>query len=207
MILVTAVRKDLLAGYNALARTAGLKLLAVTPRPFILADLLARCRKIDPVPSGVPPEWSAVLLLGEAWAELTILHGRTVCFARSMVNDDTMEAEVRRSLAMFGSQPQGHTPQILYLFGKGASARCRNRLSEVAAAAGDRAARSWPGTTIQAQGVDCAAGVGLLSAWCEEKVPVNFVKPKEPKPPAPPTIGSGCWPAAVPWSSWPSSCC
>jgi hypothetical protein len=184
LILVTALRRDLLAGYNALAKAAGLKLLAVTPRPFILADLLARCRKIDSMPSGLPPEWSAVLLLGGSWAELTILHGRTVCFARSMVNDDGLEGEVRRSLAMFSSQAQGNSPQILYLFGKGATAQVQDRLGTVLGMPVTRPA-VLAKDDISVREVDSPAGVGLLAAWCDEKVAVNFAKPKEPKPPAP----------------------
>jgi hypothetical protein len=182
LILLTAMRKDLLAGYTALAKEAGLKLLAVTPRPFVLGDLLARCRKIDPVPAGPAHEWSAVLLLGGSWAELTILHEQTVCFARSMANDEAITSEVRRSLAMFATQVQGRSPQILYLFGQSATAELQDKLAE-----GLRIPVTRPAVLSgdDAGGVDSPAGVGLLAAWGAEKLAVNFAKPKEPKPPPP----------------------
>ena len=183
-ILATAVRKDLFAGYTSLAKAAGLKLLAVTPRPFVLADLLARCRKIDPVPSSPPPEWSAVLLLGQSWAELTILHGQTVCFARSMANDGAIDSEVHRSLVMFATQVQGHAPQILYLFGQTATSQAQESLARTLQIPVTRP-KVLADDDLSAGGVEYSSGIGLLTAWSGEKIAVNFVEPKEPKPPPP----------------------
>ena len=200
VLLATVVRKDLLAGYQALARAAGLKLQAVTPRPFVLADLLARCRKIDPLPSGVPPEWSAVLLLGQAWAELTILHGPTVCFARSMANDEMMESEVRRSVVMFGTQQQGHAPQILYLFGPvlPSSPPCRNASKSRCAFPSPCRACSAAGDQV-ADGAGSPAAVGLLSACARRSCRSISSSPKEPKPPVQGNQRTWLLAAAGPW--------
>jgi hypothetical protein len=91
-------------------------------------------------------------------------------------------AEVRRSLAMFATQ--GHAPQILYLFGKEATLPLQESLEKTLHMPVTRPT-FLAGDDVAAGGISCAAGVGLLSAWCAETVPVNFVKPKEPKPPAP----------------------
>jgi len=149
-----------------------------------MSDLLARSRDIDPIPSGAPTQWSAVLLLGQSWAELTILNGGTVCFARSLANDEAIESEVRRSLVMFATQPQVEPPKILYLFGQGATLQLQERLAKTLQIPVTRP-RVLSEDDAPAGGVECAAGAGLLEAWRQEKLAVNFVKPKEPKPPAP----------------------
>ena len=112
-----------------------------------------------------------------------MLHGTTVVFASSLSGDAAVDAEVRRSLVTFASQPQGQSPEVLYLFGDEVSAQveqlhktlnipvvCPRFLADADAIAKDTC---------------CPAGVGMLSAWAGEGVPVNFIAPKEPKLAAP----------------------
>ncbi len=185
-VLVAALRKDVLAAYQTLCKAAGLKLLAVTPRPFVLAHCLARARQIAGAAARTTPvpQWSAVVHLGENWGELTVLHGDAVIYARSLSGDADVAAEVRRSLATFVSQPQGQAPETLYLFGDDVAAQAESlqKALKIPVLCPQYLAES----DAVARDISCPAGVGLLCALAQESVPVNFAAPKEPKPPAPP---------------------
>lgn len=187
-ILVAALRKELVRAYQALCRAAGLKLLALTPRPFVLGHCLARSQKWAH-DGGPEAEWSAALLLGEASAELTVLHGHTVFFSRALSDEFAVDAEVRRSLALFAAQDQGQSPQVLYLIDQNASQDVNDLDARLQAALNIPVIRPRVlGPDDSAQGANVAAAVGLLTAWGEgeTRVQVNFADPKEPKPPPPP---------------------
>ena len=191
-ILVAALRKDLLLAYQALCRAAGLKLAALTPRSFVLGSCLARARKLASAGSRPPlaqPEWSAVLLQAESWAELTILKGGTVFFSRALADDVALDAEVRRSLTLFAAQAQGQFPQVLYLIDKSASVTPTELDQKLQASLSIPVVRPsiLAGDDPAIKDVNCAAAIGLLTAWGEGEAEtrINFAKPKEPKVVAP----------------------
>jgi Tfp pilus assembly PilM family ATPase len=184
------VRRNLVAGYQTLCKTAGLKLLALTPRPFGVAASLARVAGVTehtPAPQS-PEAVSAILTVAEGWAEFCIVRGATLLFARALPGGANLASEVRRNLAVYAGQPQvslaRDVVRALYVAGNGEQADLRERLQELLAIpvhpldpfAPDVGADLAPGNRAGFTGA-----VGLLQLWAPRQVaPVNFVHVKEP---------------------------
>src|SRR5262249_983186 len=113
---VIAVRKDIAAFYQALAKAAGLKLLTLTPRPFGLAGAVQQ----SPVKRGPDPTVAAVTITGQ-WAEFLILRGDHILYSRPLTLGMDIAALVRQNLAAFSNQGPGVSErdkvQGVYLFG------------------------------------------------------------------------------------------
>jgi len=188
--LAFAVRKEILAACRTACQAAGLKLAAITPRPFGIAASLMRAIKDGAV---TPPESAtsstAVLVRGDKWGELVILRAGHVAFTRSLTgqalnSEPALLGEIRRNLAVFAGQ-SNQPVQALFV-------------AEGESPGGGWSGRIQAGLTIPVQSFDPIAGVdadvspeargcfaglsGLayLRARSSE-LPINFVEPRQPK--------------------------
>src|SRR5207237_1276654 len=78
-----AARRDILAMIQTLCQAAGLKLHAVTPKLFGIADAVARAHQPEPSPL-TPKQLSAVLTIGHRWAELCFFKGNRLLQAQAL---------------------------------------------------------------------------------------------------------------------------
>jgi hypothetical protein len=176
--LAVILRRDIQAGLQQLCKAAGLKMLALVPRPFIMAGCLERAG----IPEGNKNS-VAVVLAGERWGELTIVQGSTLLFSRSLTGGSSLPTEVRRGLTVFANQPGAKSqpsPRALFLLGcNGSSTSFRETLGlpveELEVLSGNEEARTGGG-----QRGSVAACLGLLQAWSKKQVPINLARPKEP---------------------------
>jgi Tfp pilus assembly PilM family ATPase len=181
------VRRDLLRTYQTICQAAGLKLLALTPRPF---GTLACWRELaakglTPVPDGADTT-VAVLAVAERWAEFSVLHGEMVLFARALSPGAGLVGEVRRNLAVYSSQWPQYPLTALCVTGDAEQPALREQLQGMVSvplhsldpfAAAERGA-------VPAGGLGgFTAATGLLYREASRKpLSINFVRPKEPRP-------------------------
>lgn len=179
--LAVIVRKEVVHSLQGLCRGLGMKLLAVTPRPSAVIGALDRSRQ-GKVPVGAV---EALLTIGSRWADLGILRGQTLLFARSLGVGPTLAAEVKRSLTVFNASADLPV-QSLFVASEGDETALCGRLRELLGV---------PVETIDSFLADDAvkvdkarrgrftAAIGLLQRWADKPVlGINFVSPKEPKP-------------------------
>jgi len=191
--MVLVARREHLNAYQELCQAAGLKLVGATPRPFGLAasiDRLVGTTVLMPPPE--PGDGAVgVLAVAEGWAEFCVSRGGTLLQARSLVPGPSLAAEVRRSLAAYDGQATGQPVRAVYVAGAADNAALRERLHNLIEIpvhlldpfAGSEEPDQPP--------LDKRGGfvglVGLLYLrGTRTGLPVNFVHPKEPKPPADP---------------------
>jgi Tfp pilus assembly PilM family ATPase len=186
--LVLTVRRELLGGYQALCKAAGLKLLALTPRPFgTLACLRESLKKWEGNARDGSSAQAAVALLTPAdnWAEFCLVRDDTVVVARSLPAGPALAGEVRRNIAMYSAQSPRHTVSSLYLAGNGENGALQDSLQQLLAIP----VRSFDplidveGAALAGQDRGAFAGaVGLLRAQAAGRpLPINFVSPKQPR--------------------------
>jgi Tfp pilus assembly PilM family ATPase len=181
------MRRTAVARYQALCRAAGLKLAAVTPRPFGIAACLDRAAAGTQAPDS-PEAVSAVLTVAGGWAEFCIVRAGKLLFARSLAVSNNLAAEVRRNLAVYAGHTQTSLSRdvvrALYVAGSGEEAELRERLQGLLAIpvraldpfAPDGAVDVSPGSRAGFTGA-----AGLAHLWGQQrKAPINFVRVKEP---------------------------
>jgi Tfp pilus assembly PilM family ATPase len=191
--LVLTVRRELLSAYQTLCKSAGLKLLALTPRPFGTLACLRDSRKKrqeSGVSAGLPAGGSrqaAVALLTSAddWSEFCLVRDDTILVARSLPAGPALAAEVRRNIAVYTAQSPRHTVSALYLAGNGESSALQEELHT---ALGIPVRTFDPfldaeEAVLPAENRGAFAGaVGLLRAQAGgQPLPINFVSPKKPQ--------------------------
>jgi hypothetical protein len=189
--LSLVVRKDMVQALQTIARVAGLKLVAVTARPFGIAACYKHLAGATPqVPAPPSPDAVAgVLTVATGWAEFCAVRGHQLLFARSLAVGDGLLGEVRRNLAAYAGQPQLTFPrdavQALYVCGNGENAFLREQLLAtlgIPVYGLDPFAKE---ERIDVQGANRAGftgAIGLLHLWATDgTTPVNFVKPREAK--------------------------
>ncbi len=180
--LAVIVRKEVVQAVQALCRGLGMKLLAVTPRPAAVYGALERCRRAD-----FPTGWvEALLTVGSRWADLGILRGQTLLFARSLAVGPNLAGDVKRTLTVFAAGAE--TPvQELHVATQGDPA---------ALCAGLRDLLALPVHPLDpflsdednirldpAYRGSYTAPVGLLHRWAlSAELAINFIAPKEPRP-------------------------
>jgi Tfp pilus assembly PilM family ATPase len=188
--LAVAIRKDVLSAYRALAAAAGTKVVGVAPRAFGVIACLQRVA--NPAPD--PGTAFAVLTVGEKGGEFAVARGDFLAFARplagpALASDAALLGEIRRNLAVYAGQSPQHPVRALYVAeGNGQSLGVGDRLRDTLAIpvfrfdplAGEQAPAGATAGSF--------AGVaGLLHLYGRGKgLPINFIKPREPKPPADP---------------------
>jgi Tfp pilus assembly PilM family ATPase len=190
------VRKDMVQALQTVAKAAGLKLVAVTARPFGIAACFKHLAGATPqVPA--PPAADAVagiLTVTSGWAEFCAVRGHQLLFARSLAAGDGLMAEVRRNLAAYAGQPQLTFPrdavQALYVAGNGENAVLREQLQQtlgIPVYGLDPFAKEDRVDVASASRAGFIGAVGLLDLWATDgTTPVNFVKPRESKQTASP---------------------
>jgi hypothetical protein len=192
--LTVVVRREIIQAYEKFCTAAGLKLMGITPRPFASVAGIQRAVSIGAVnPVELPNASYAVLTRGDKWGELTIARGDSVVFTRSLsgpaLNSETaLLGELKRNLAVYSGQNPQSPVQTVYM--------------PEADGPGGWSGRIRSGMTIPVQSFDPLAGVlheatpesranfaalsGLFDLQSREQLPINFLKPREPKKQADP---------------------
>jgi hypothetical protein len=186
------IRRDVLSTYQKVCLAAGLKLAALTPR---LVGVSACLRQVMGKTVITPPPEPAdgvitVVVIGEKSAELCVLRGETFLLSRSLPVASNLAADVRRNLAVYAGQQPQHPVCAVYLAGKGAG-ELRERLSELiepAVHTFDPFAGSEASELPTGNRGSFAGAVGLLHAQGAGQPAINFVSPRQPKPPANPNF-------------------
>ena len=175
--LAVILRRDIQSSFQRMCRAAGLKLLALVPRPFVMSGCLERAR----IPES--RESAAVVLVGERWAELSIVQDSTLLFSRSFSAGSSLPMEVRRGLTVFANQPgtvSRSAPRALYLVGENGNAASLQDALDMHVADLDVLTRSEQAGVNGAVRSSVATCLGLLEAWSKKQVPINLAHPKEP---------------------------
>jgi Tfp pilus assembly protein PilN len=184
--LVLIVRREMFQAYQALCQAAGLKLEALVPRPFGLVACLDGVLASGPGSASTPGA-RAVLGVAEQWAELCVADGDRLLFARALSSGSTQPGEVKRNLAVYSGQWPQNPLGGLYIADGEQHAALRDSLSTLSVPV--QSFDSFKGTQsgsdlFTPDNASFAAAIGLLHAQAQRRpYPVNFVKPKEPKPP------------------------
>lgn len=156
---VVFVRKQLFAAAQEFCVAAGLKLAAVSARPFAS---LAGARRAISTGATQPPEDNhspvAVLSLWGTGGEFAVGHGSQTLFSRtispmSLGAESALLGEIKRSLASFNGQTPGRPVQALYL------------------AEGDAGGASWIGRMQSGLGLPVHAIDPLAGSKVAESVP------------------------------------
>ncbi|MFO0930338.1 MAG: hypothetical protein U0736_25475 [Gemmataceae bacterium] len=178
------IRKEVLLAYRTLCEAAGLKLAALTPRVIGIATRVKAARATTDVPADAAV---AVVVLGSVSAELCILQGDRFLLNRALSAGANLSAEVRRTLAVHAGQ-SGQPVAAVFLAGDDAVRRQLADSLEVPVHPFDPLADA-PADSVPADGRGLFAGpVGVLALRATGDLPVNFVAPREPKPPSNPNL-------------------
>ena len=187
--LAVIVRKDILAIWKNICLAAGLKLEGVTPRPFGAAATLrkiAGTTALTPLPNP-PDSASAVAIIGESWAEFLVMRGDMMLLARTVAVGPGLAGEIRRNLAVYSGQAGQQPVSALYLAGN-ITPDLRERLTDMLPDLKLHPLDPFGGVDLPeiapiSRG-SFAGAVGLLYAKSEKSgLPINFIQPREPKPP------------------------
>lgn len=187
--LTVVVRREVIQAYEKLCSAAGLRLEAITPRPFASVAAVQRAIATGAVnPIEVPNASAAVLTRGDKWGELTISRGENVVFTRSLnaaalSSEAALLGQLKTNLAVYSGQNPTAPVQAVFM--------------PEAEGAGSWSGRIRAGMAIPVQAFDPLAGVmndaspesrgsfaaltGVIELRAKEKLPVNLLKPREPK--------------------------
>jgi Tfp pilus assembly PilM family ATPase len=201
--LVLVAKREQVNAYQELCKAAGLKLAAVTPRPFGLATCIERVAGTTVLtPRPEPADGAvAVLAVGDGWAEFCVTRGGTLLLARSLTPGPNLAAEVRRSLAVYSGQGAAQPVRAIYVAGAADNAALRERLHNLTDLPTHLldpfAGADPPEPPAQEKRGGFAGLVGVLYLRGDRTgLPVNFAEPKQPRPPEDPNkrkllIGAG----------------
>jgi len=191
--MVLIAKRELVTAYQELCKAAGLKLAAVTPRPFGVATCVARLAGTSMMMPAPEPADGAVgaLAVAEGWAEFSVSRGNSLLLARSLTPGPNLAAEVRRSLAVYAGQGADQPVRAIYVAGGSDNAALRERLQNlngVPAHLLDPFAGSDKTEPQPPEKLGGFAGlVGLLYLRGDKAgLPINLAEPKQPRPPADP---------------------
>jgi outer membrane murein-binding lipoprotein Lpp len=127
--LALLMRRELLATYQNLCRAAGLKLQALTPRPFGLAGCVQRLAAAGTLaPAPAADATIAVVAASEGWAEFIVLRGGLPVYARSLAVGPGLQGDLRRNLAVYAGQGSQFPISAVYLAGTADVADFHQRL-------------------------------------------------------------------------------
>lgn len=191
--LVVFTRKPVVQAAKVLCEAAGLRLMAVTPRPFASAAAVRRAFATGTAPPPDDPTAAlAVVTQWESGGEFTIVRGTEVAFTRSipahaLIDERSMVTEVRRNLSVYDGQNPTATVQAVYVAEPedptaGWSGRIQTAVNVpvypfdplAGSAAGDRVPPMLRGRFV--------GPIGLLAARTSvSTLPINFATPRQPR--------------------------
>ncbi len=185
---VVAVRKDLYLSIQAMCAAAGLKLAAVTPRPYALAAGFGRAVAGGAATLDTPGETVAVVHAGPGGGEFVVVRGGRVAFARSVpapavATATGLVAELRRDFAVYDGSNAGHPVKAVYVPEADGSAdgwAGRLVMLPVPVRAFDPLAGAAAGVPAEMR-ARYAGAAGLLAARAAAELPINFAAPRQPK--------------------------
>ncbi|MFL5328030.1 MAG: type IV pilus biogenesis protein PilM [Gemmataceae bacterium] len=201
--LVVAIKKELLRALQLFAQGAGLKIQAVVPRAYGIVAA-ARSSSVQPDPTVA----IAAMTVGPQGGEFLVARGEQLLFSRAigapvLTSDASLLGEVRRNLAVYNGQFANWPVRALYLAEgtapAGASAKLRETLAVPVHPLHPLADLGQP-DAVAGESATAAGLARLLQANTE--LPINFAKPREPKPPVDPNrrpilIAAGVFAAIV----------
>ena len=187
--MAVVVKKDFFGAVQTMIAAAGLKLVAVTPRPYAVAAGLSQALATG---EAERPESAsdtvAVVTLSPQGGEFTIVREGRVAFTRAipgqvLVNDALLLGEIKRNLTTFNGQNQSRSVKAVYVpeaestLG-GWTSKLRNGLS-VPVHAFDPVASAAEPVPSNLRG-RYAGAAGLLAGRAAG-LPINFASPRQPK--------------------------
>ena len=187
-VLAVVLRRELLNAHQTLCQAAGLKLMAVCPRPFgevaCVGDLLYR--GVLPRSVDRPDRTIGIVALGGNWAEFSIASGEELIFARALAAGPGMAADIRRNLAVHAAQAAHEPVEALYLAGHDLLPNLRQELAErtglPALVFDPLPPEAAPAIPADRRG-QFAGAMGLLAVVASGRpLPINLLKPKQPRP-------------------------
>jgi Tfp pilus assembly PilM family ATPase/outer membrane murein-binding lipoprotein Lpp len=191
--LVAFVNKDVFNAVKAACDAAGLKLAAVTPRPFATTAAAGRAVATGavPVPDAVDAA-VAVVTLNDSSGEFSVIKNGAVRFSRhvspmAMTNEATLVAELRRNLSVYSAQSLGDSIQAIYLAegetGLGGWSGRLGATLPVPVYPFDPLAGTPVADRVPPKQRSRFAGVvGLLAGQSRVgPTPINFVQPRQPR--------------------------
>jgi len=190
-VQVLSVRKEFVQACRKLAEAAGVPLRAIAPRSYAILSGLQRAIAQNAVAAPEANAATAVLVRGDRWGELIIQRGGHLILARALAaqtltNDGALIGELRRNLAIHANQNPDAPVKALYLPEPDSPGGLRERLQSSL----EIPVHSYePLAGLPAPDGPRGAQVGLagmLALAAQNVFPVNFAKPREPKPPRDP---------------------
>lgn len=187
--LCWVIRKELLTAYQSVCRAAGLKLQGLTPRVFGTIACLRRALRQGTVPalSGPAGATAAVVTVARPWAEFSAVQDERLLYTRSLPAGTTLVSEIRRNLIVYAGQAPQYPIAAIFIAGA-QSDPLHDQLRDVMGVpvhvldpfAGLPAV---PAEARPAEGTGTFAGaVGLLQLLAErQRLPINFVEPRQPE--------------------------
>lgn len=188
---VFILRRELLQAYQALCKSAGLKLLGLTPRSFGSVACfwkVAGTTVLTPLPDSVERP-VAILTVAERRAEFCVARGQKLLLSRGLVVGPGLSGEIRRNLTFCNSRFPQQSIRTLYVAG-GDALVLRDQLQESLGILvhpldpfGGAEGPHLPGINRGA----FLGAVGLLHLQADKSgLPVNLARPKQPRPPRDP---------------------
>ncbi len=188
---VAFVKKDIIAAVRTMCDAAGIKIAAITPRPYASVAALAHAASTGEVPAPEPVDGPvAVVVMHEGGGEFTVCRNGQATFTRpissaAIATEATLLTELRRNLAVASSQANADV-QAIYIAeaetrGEGWSGRLRAALG-MPVHAFDPLANLAAAASIPAELHGRFVGpVGLLLAKGTGTLPINFAQPRQPR--------------------------
>jgi Tfp pilus assembly PilM family ATPase len=198
---VASLKRDQLGAAKTMAQAAGLKLAGITPRAF--GAIVALRRTAQPAPE--PGTAFAVLCVGEKGGEFVVARGEQIALVRQLsaaarTTDAALMGEIRRNLAVYAGQAGQQPVRALYVAEAtgptmGVADRLRDTLA-VPVYAFDPLSGLADVPPGPRGGFVGPAGLMHLKARAAQ-LPINFVQPREPKPPRDPNKRALTWAAGI----------
>jgi hypothetical protein len=185
--MAVILRRDLLGAIQKMCAAAGLKLVAVTPRPYAMAAELGRAQAIGTAPAPAEADAAvATLLLSPAGGEFTVVRQGEVLFTRDVptpvfASESTLLAEVRRNLTLYGGIAGQYPLTALHVCEADGRYSPRLRAALTLPVYAHDPLEGFVPQLHQSLRGRCAALVGLFVAQAGGTLAINFVQPRQPQ--------------------------